>query len=139
MTGPPIRPSISGTSPIGPGFTRSPVDRGTAGADRPPTPYPDPVGNLSGALMTAVQFACLALQLWALIDCATRKTPAFVAAGKLNKPAWLAITAVAALVLFLFNVLSFFGIAGLIASIVYLVDVRPAVREIQSGGGSGRW
>jgi hypothetical protein len=97
------------------------------------------VGNLSGSLMTVVQLACMALQLWALIDCATRKTPAFVAANKLNKPAWLGITAVAALIVFFFGFLSFFGIAGLIGSIVYLVDVRPAVREIQSGGGPGRW
>ncbi len=97
------------------------------------------MGNLSGSLLAVVQYACLGLQLWALIDCATRKTPSFVAAGKLNKPAWLAITTVAALIVFLFGVLSFFGIAGLIGSIVYLVDVRPAVREIQSGGGPGRW
>jgi hypothetical protein len=89
--------------------------------------------------MVLVQYACLALQAWALVDCATRKTPAFVAAGKLSKPAWLAITAIAALIVFLFGVLSFFGIAGLIGSIVYLVDVRPAVRQIQSGGGGSSW
>lgn len=104
-----------------------------------PPSYADGVIGLSGGLLLLVQYACLALQLWALVDCATRKTPAFVAAGKLNKPAWLAITAIAAAIVFFFGVLSFFGIAGLVGSIVYLVDVRPAVRQIQSGGGGGGW
>lgn len=139
-TGPSIQAaSLLVTVCAGVGFTRAPGRRRSGAARRAGTPYPDPVGNLSGSLMTVVQLACMALQLWALIDCATRKTPAFVAANKLNKPAWLGITAVAALIVFFFGFLSFFGIAGLIGSIVYLVDVRPAVREIQSGGGPGRW
>ena len=86
--------------------------------------------------MVIVQFGCLALQLWAVIDCATHGKQTFVVAEKLNKPAWLAITIIGALVTFYFGVLSI-GIAGLIASIVYLVDVRPAVREVQGGG--NRW
>ncbi len=95
------------------------------------------VDILSGPVFGLLELACLVVGIWALIDCALRGTAAFPAAGKLTKPAWLAITAGAALVQYLFAALSIFGIAALVASIVYLVDVRPAVRQIHGGG--GRW
>jgi hypothetical protein len=59
--------------------------------------------------------------------------PGYVAAGKWSKPIWIAIL-VAAVVLGRTSVLGLFGLIGLVAAIVYLVDVRPAVREITSGG-----
>jgi len=94
------------------------------------------VGFLSNNLINVVLLACLVTAAWALIDCVTRKPQAFPAAGKLTKPAWLAITAGALALLWLFGPLSIFGIASIVASIVYLVDVRPAVREVS---GPGRW
>ena len=90
----------------------------------------------SNGLLGLLELGCLAVAVWALIDCAIRPTAAFPAAGKLTKPAWLAITGGAALLQFLAPVLSIFGIAAIVASIVYLVDVRPAVKEVQGGG---RW
>jgi Protein of unknown function (DUF2516) len=94
------------------------------------------VGILSLSLIQLVRVACLVTAVWALVDCAIRPTPAFAAAGKLTKPAWLAITAGALLFLWLFSPVHPFGIAAIVAAIVYLVDVRPAVREVQ---GPGRW
>jgi hypothetical protein len=87
-------------------------------------------------LLNLVLLACLVTAAWALIDCVTRKPQAFPAAGKLTKPAWLGITAAAVVLIWLFGPLSIFGIAAIVAAIVYLVDVRPAVREVQGGG---RW
>lgn len=98
--------------------------------------YAGGVFGLDNALLTALSFATLALQVWALIDCITRPTQAFEAAGKLSKPAWLGITALA-LLLGRFGLFGIFGLAAIVASIVYLVDVRPAVREVQGGG--NRW
>jgi hypothetical protein len=89
-----------------------------------------------GYLSWVIHYAALALGAWALIDCVTRPTGAFPAASKLTKPAWLAITAVGTFVLFRFDVLGFLGIIAIVAVIVYLVDVRPAVREVSGGG---RW
>jgi hypothetical protein len=94
------------------------------------------VGILSLSLLGLVRLACLVTAAWAVIDCAIRPTQAFVAAGKLTKPAWLAITVGALLLIWLFSPLHIFGIAAIVAAIVYLVDVRPAVREVQ---GPGRW
>ena len=94
------------------------------------------MGSLTGSLAGLVQLACIVVAAWSLIDCATRPTAAFVAAGKLTKPAWLAITAGGLLLIWWFGALGLFGIAALVAVIVYLVDVRPAVRSVQGGG---RW
>jgi Protein of unknown function (DUF2516) len=92
--------------------------------------------SIIGGVFSLIELACLAVSLWALIDCAIRQTAAFPAAGKLTKPAWLAITGGAAFLQWFVAAISVFGIAALVASIVYLVDVRPAVKEVQGGG---RW
>jgi len=91
-------------------------------------------------------FSVLALISWALflfatfafVDAAFRRQDAYRAADKNNKAFWLIILGIAAVVMKLFSLLSFLPVIGLIAVIVYMVDVRPAVREISGrGGGSG--
>ena len=99
--------------------------------------YAGQVFGLNNALLSLLSLAVVVLQGWALIDCVMRPSKGFEAAGKLTKPAWLAITAIALVVGLLFGPLGILGLAGIVASIVYLVDVRPAVRQIQGGG--DRW
>jgi hypothetical protein len=84
-------------------------------------------------LFLVLRWGALALGLWALVDCLVRPAPGFVAAGKLTKPGWLAITAIAIVVVYFFGLMSFLGLPAIIASIVYLVDVRPAVRGLRRG------
>ena len=112
--------------------------RATGGKRVPcPSGYAGRVFGASNALLQLVGYAVLAMQAWSFIDCAIRPTQAFPVAGKLTKPAWLAISGVALAIGLLFGALSFFGLAAIVASVVYLVDVRPAVREVQNGG--NRW
>ena len=82
-----------------------------------------------------LSFAAFALGAFTFVDALIRPASAFVAAGKLTKPIWASITGVSAFVLFpfFFGVLSFFDIPALVASLVYLVDVRPAVRGMSGG------
>lgn len=87
----------------------------------------------SGLLLLVLGLGALGLKLWALVDACTRPDPLFRAAGKLNKWAWVAILA-AALLLGGTQVLGLFGLLGIVAAIVYLVDVRPAVQELRRGG-----
>lgn len=95
------------------------------------------IRNIENGLLLVVFLGVLALQLWALVDCITRKAPAFPAAGKLTKPTWILLTAVAvAPVALLQDVLNLLTFIGIIVSAVYLTDVRPAVREIS---GPSRW
>jgi len=91
---------------------------------------------LGGGLVLLLNLGLLVLTGWAFADAVTRPAPAFVAAGKQTKQIWLAILGVA-LLLCLVGAARIFGLFGAVvavAAIVYLVDVRPAVREMRPGG-----
>lgn len=81
------------------------------------------------------------VQLVALIDGARRRSDAYVAAGKMTKQRWMIILAVAAAIGFIsfngafLNPLNFLNLAAFVAAAVYLVDVRPALNQVQRGGG----
>ena len=89
--------------------------------------------EFQGLVYDAVRYGTLALALWAFVDALVRPAAGFAAAGKLTKPGWLAITALAALVIYFFQPISFLGLPAIIAAVVYLVDVRPAVRGLRRG------
>lgn len=86
-----------------------------------------------GLVFDALYYGTLALALWAFVDALVRPAAGYVAAGKLTKPGWAAITGLSALVIFWFSPMSFLGLPAVIAAIVYLVDVRPAVRGLRRG------
>lgn len=87
-----------------------------------------PPTDPSGLLLWVLSVGLLVLKGYAFADCVRRPAGAFVAFGKLTKPAWLAITGVAALLqLAAGGVIGLLSIAGTVAAIVYVVDVKPAV------------
>jgi len=72
-----------------------------------------------------------AVKAWALIDAVARPTPAFTAADKLTKPAWLWILGLSLVAHVVFaSPIGLLSIAGTIAAFVYLLDVRPAVASL---------
>lgn len=77
--------------------------------------------------------AALAMEVWALVDCAITRADAFVAADKRTKPLWLAITGIAVLIGFVFfaNPFTIFSLLAIVGAGVYLADVRPAVRAVR--------
>jgi Protein of unknown function (DUF2516) len=84
-------------------------------------------------IFLVLSLAILVVKVFALVDCIRAPERAFVAAGKQTKQFWTILLAVAVLVTFV----GFLAVLGLVAAIVYLVDVRPAVH----GGTSSydRW
>jgi hypothetical protein len=92
--------------------------------------------SLAGHLLLVLNLGILVLVVWALVDALTRPPAAFVAAGKQTKQIWLAILGVCLLLCLLgFGVyLGILGAVIAVAAIVYLVDVRPAVRGMRPGG-----
>jgi hypothetical protein len=84
-------------------------------------------------VFTALSWGALALTAWAFIDALIRPAPGFVAAGKLTKPGWAAITGLSVAIVYWFGPMSFLGLPAVIAAVVYLVDVRPAVRGLKRG------
>ncbi|WP_343286232.1 DUF2516 family protein [Streptomyces sp. AM 4-1-1] len=86
-------------------------------------------------LMSLLSLALTLFSAFALVDAVIRREDAFRAADKKTKPFWLVVLGIAFVVILLFPILSFLPIIGLIATIVYIVDVRPAVRQVSGGGG----
>lgn len=76
--------------------------------------------------------AVLVVIVYAFVDSLLHPDAAYRAAGKLHKTAWVTILVVA----FVFSLAGFFSIIGLIAGLVYLLDVRPAVRSMSGGSSS---
>ncbi|MFE4371580.1 DUF2516 family protein [Streptomyces sp. NPDC056835] len=89
-----------------------------------------------GTLLWLLNLAMLVLAVIALFLSATAREDAYRAADKQTKKFWLIILGVTVAVN-LFVPMLFLQIAGLVATIVFMVDVRPAVHAI-SGGGGGR-
>jgi hypothetical protein len=82
------------------------------------------------------------MSAFALVHALRTPARAFALTGKLSKKIWSIILGFAVLFCFAaavryLSVISILTIAAVIASGVYLADVRPAVREIGKGGNSG--
>lgn len=82
-------------------------------------------------------YAMLGLAVVAFVLALTAREDAYRAAGKQTKTFWLVILGITVLVDFFLGML-FLQIAGLVASIVFFVDVRPALKQVSGGGGGGR-
>lgn len=89
-----------------------------------------------GGLMWLLFTAMLVLAVVALAMAVLYREDAYRAADKQNKGFWLIVLGIAVAVNLLVPML-FLQLAGLVASIVFFVDVRPALRHV-SGGGFGR-
>ncbi|WP_149181345.1 DUF2516 family protein [Streptomyces sp. TRM49041] len=88
--------------------------------------------SLIGLLFVAM----LVFAVVALVFAALAREDAYRAASKQSKTFWLIILGVTVAV-DLFLPMLILQIAGLIATIVFMVDVRPALQQV-SGGGGGR-
>jgi hypothetical protein len=85
-------------------------------------------------LMLVASLAMFVVQAFAFIDAVSHKPEAYVAADKLTKPAWLIILGIAlAAHMLIWSPMSFLNLLGTVAAIVYLVDVRPALRSLTRG------
>ena len=85
--------------------------------------------------LSLISLAVLVGQIVVIIDAATKREDAYRAAGKLTKPGWLIILTVAMFANLLLGLL--FTIAGVIAAMVYWVDVRPALKEVSGSTRKG--
>lgn len=116
----------------------------------------DLLANLDALVLAVIGLAVAPMSGYAFVHALRQRSEAFTAVGKQTKGVWLGITGGAAFFLLLiplFAVLanpsfwgvvvafqgvrgfgSLFWLAGLIAVIVYIVDVKPAVIGVQGGG-----
>ncbi|MER7000177.1 DUF2516 family protein [Streptomyces sp. NPDC000410] len=89
-----------------------------------------------GSFLWLLSVAMTIFAVVALVIAALAREDAYRAADKQNKTLWLILLGIT-VVVNLYPVLFMLQIAGLIATIVFMVDVRPALQQV-SGGGRGR-
>jgi len=77
----------------------------------------------------------LIVELFAFINCATQRADAFSAVGSLSKGAWLALTGGALVFTLLIGFFNILGMIAVAAALIYLLDVRPALRDAVDGHG----
>jgi hypothetical protein len=78
----------------------------------------------------------LILETVAFVHCLTQRGAGFQALGTLPKGAWAAIIGVCLFLTYLLkNALGIFGLIGIAAALIYLLDVRPGLKDIADGKG----
>ena len=98
--------------------------------------------DLDDWVLWAIWLLAIPVGGYAFVHALMQRADAFTAVDKLTKPAWLAITGASLLVLIVFDggprsSGTLFWLAALVAVLVYIVDVKPAVVGVQGGG--QRW
>ncbi len=88
-------------------------------------------------LMSWVFLGLLIFSIFCFVDAVLRREDAYRAADKKTKGFWLIILGITVAVNLFLGML-FLTIAGLIANIVYMVDVRPALIQVGGGGRGGQ-
>ena len=93
---------------------------------------------------TLVMHACfLVIEIWALVSCLRQRADAFPVVGSVSKNGWLAILGGSVLFTLVCGLLIYSPLSSILAFIaitaagVYMLDMRPALREATNG--SGNW
>ncbi|MEU0938678.1 MULTISPECIES: DUF2516 family protein [unclassified Embleya] len=90
-------------------------------------------------VLTWLFLGILLLKVFCLFDAAFRREDAYRAADKKKKSFWLIVLGIAVVVDVLpIGLGLILMLAGLVAAIVYLVDVRPALKDVAGRRGGGR-
>ncbi|MFI5932612.1 DUF2516 family protein [Actinoplanes sp. NPDC051494] len=82
-----------------------------------------------------VVIGSMVVQAVAFIHCVTQRGDGFQSLGTLPKGAWLAILAVCMVLTLLGGATGIFGLIGVAAALIYLLDVRPGLRDLTDGKG----
>jgi hypothetical protein len=86
--------------------------------------------GVAGSVLLVLNWAVLAVTVYAFVHAAMQRPDAYTAADKLTKPVWLVILGVSGLLaLVLGGTLG--SVIAAVATGVYLVDVRPRLLEVQ--------
>lgn len=90
-------------------------------------------------IVRVIDWAGVLVGLVAFVHAVLQRADAYTAADRMTKPVWMAITggSTAAMLLFdFFGPGMIFWLAAIVASLVYIVDVRPKLIDVQRGGQS---
>jgi hypothetical protein len=94
--------------------------------------------NVVSAVQLVLTIFALIIEGIAFVHCLTQRSDAFPAIGTLPKGAWLAILGVCMLLTLTGiggGVIGIFGLIGIAAGLIYLLDVRAGLRDLTDGKG----
>ncbi|MGN9810649.1 DUF2516 family protein [Micromonospora sp. BQ11] len=92
---------------------------------------------IRGVIESILLVVVLVVLAVSLVHAIAQRSDAFPAIGTLPKGGWIAILAVCLLLTLLTQrSLSIFGLIGIAAGLIYLLDVRVGLRELRDGRGS---
>jgi hypothetical protein len=91
--------------------------------------------SITGWLDLLIWVILFGVKIFAFVDALRWSNNHYVSAGKRSRTLWLVLTGVSLAFHLITPSLHLLNIAGDIASIVYLVDVRPALQQISGRGG----
>ena len=87
--------------------------------------------NGQGLILTALRVIAGVAALIALVHACVQRSDAFPAVDRQTKVIWVSILAAATVFIWFFGAVSFLGIIAVVAMLIYIVDVRPRVDDIQ--------
>jgi hypothetical protein len=94
--------------------------------------------GITGLISLVIWLGLLGLKIYATVDCMRYSNAHFVSAGKRSRTLWLTLTCLSLAFHLITDPINILNIAGTVASIVYLVDVRPALQQVSGRGGDNR-
>jgi hypothetical protein len=87
--------------------------------------------EIENSILLVVSFALLFAKGFALVDAITERAEAFPAADRQTKNLWLILLSVALVAHLVFwNPIGILNLAGTVVALVYLLDVRPAIKAL---------
>ena len=86
---------------------------------------------IEGYLTLVTMFVLLSVTIFAFVNSLLYPAEAYVAAGKLTKPTWNIILGLGVVLQLIPTGLFLINIAMIIAALVYLADVRPALSGLR--------
>lgn len=98
----------------------------------------DLVGPVTFGVAWVILVFAVVIELTAFIHCLFQRKDAFNAISTLPKGLWIALTLgglVLTVLIGLSPTINIFAMIGIVASAVYLLDVRPGLRDVTNGGG----
>ena len=91
--------------------------------------------NFDSILWLVIGLVILGMAVAAFLFAATAREDAYHAADKQTKKFWLIILGINLVLNLVLPGMLFLLVIGLVAAIVFMVDVRPALRQVSGGGG----
>lgn len=93
---------------------------------------------ISSIIALLLFYVLLAAKVFAFVEALRFRGQAYPAAGKQTKQLWLILTGLSLAFHFLSGPTGLLSVAGDVASLVFLVDVRPALRQVSGRGGGSQ-